>query len=444
MAKEFKLPELGENIDSGTVAKVLVAVGDTIAANQSVIEIETDKAVAEIPSPVAGVITELRVKEGQSIKPGEVILVVDEKAGAAAPEAKKEPPKEEKLAPAESKKAAPEPAPEPAAAREPKPEPQPAPAQERPPHPHGGAVLASPTVRRMAREMGVDLEDVPISDPSGRVTAQEIQNFAREREAGAPSVPAAETTAAKTPAASNQTEDSDRWGAVAREPMNAIRKKTVEHLTRCWTTIPQVTHFEKADITELEALRKRYGRKVDAAGGKLTITSFLLKILPEAFKRFPKFNASIDLDNQEVVYRKYCHIGVAVDTPNGLLVPVLRDVDQKSVTEVSVELPALAAKARDRKLKLEDMQGGTFTISNLGGLGGVGFTPIINAPEVAIMGVSRSSIEPVFINGQFAARTILPLSLTYDHRLIDGADAARFMRWVVEALEQPWVLFLEN
>jgi pyruvate dehydrogenase E2 component (dihydrolipoamide acetyltransferase) len=237
---------------------------------------------------------------------------------------------------------------------------------------------------------------------------------------------------------------NDAWGSIAQQPMNGIRAKTVEHMTHCWTTIPHVTHFDKADITSLEEVRKKHSSKIADAGGKLTGMSFILKVVAEALKRFPKFNASIDLEGKQVLLKQYYNVGVAVETENGLLVPVLRDVDQKSIQQISIELPQLAAKARDRKLGLDEMQGGTFTITNLGGIGGESFTPIINAPEAAILGVSRSKVEAVHQNGQFAPRTMLPLSLSYDHRIIDGAEAARFTRWLCEALEQPWNLFLDG
>jgi pyruvate dehydrogenase E2 component (dihydrolipoamide acetyltransferase) len=287
--------------------------------------------------------------------------------------------------------------------------------------------------------MGVDINAVPSSDPSGRITAQDIMNFAKGSTGASPAeAKPAESVKTATP---GMESGQDKWGTLELEPMNAIRRKTAEHLTECWR-IPHVTHFDQADITDLEAVRKKNAKKVESAGGRLNTISFILKVAVEALQRFPKFNASLDLENQRVIFKKYYHIGVAVDTPNGLLVPVLRDVDRKSLVELSVELPQLAEKARTRKLSLEDMQGGTFTISNLGGLGGVGFTPIINAPQVAILGVSRASVAPVYIDGVFQPRTLLPLSLSYDHRLIDGADAARFLRWVAEALEDPWRMFL--
>ncbi len=425
MAKEFRLPELGENINAGTVGKILVKLGDVIAAGQNVIEIETEKAVAEIPASVSGRITEIRVKVGGAVRVGDVVLVVDESADAPA----QTPVPAPATAPAKGEDTPPGPVPVAAAPGA---------------KPHPGMVRAAPSVRQMARELGVDLNDVPSPDPSGRITGQDVRAYNLSRSAGPVAAPAAVETPAPAVAAAAADTVNDRWGAVIQQPMNTLRIKTAERMAENWAAIPHVTHFEKADITALEELRLKSAKKVEAAGGKLTVTSFVLKALAEALKRFPKFNATVDVQGHRVLLKQYYHIGVAVDTPNGLLVPVLRDVDKKSVTQISVELPELAKKARDRKLTLEEMQGGTFTVSNLGGLGGSGFTPIINAPEVAILGMSRSQIGPVWSHGLFAPRILLPLSLSYDHRLIDGADAARFLRWLVDVIEQPWKLFLEN
>ncbi len=426
MATEFKLPEIGEGIEGGTVASVLVKVGDAVSEGQPLLEIETDKAVVEVNAPHAGTVTKLLAKEGDAIKVGQVVGVLE--AGDAPVAAAPEP---EPTPKAEAAPVVQEAAPAPAEARK---------------RVSSGAVLASPMVRRLARKLGVDLKDVP-ADSSGRVTAQDVEAFAGGGAAPTvvteSAVPAAAATPTPKVAAPTPT-GSDNWGPTAREGMNAIRKKTMERMTSNWQNIPHVTHFEKADITSLEAVRNKYGRQIDAQGGKLTVTSFLIKALTEALKRFPKFNASIDADTEEIILKQYYNIGVAADTPHGLVVPVIKGADQKSISEISVELPALAAKARDRKLGVNEMQGGTFTISNLGGLGGQAFTPIINAPEVAILGVSRGQMEQVFQHGAFAPRLMLPLTLSYDHRLIDGADAARFMRWLVEALEQPWVLFLDE
>ena len=444
MATEFKLPELGEGVSAGTVATLLVAVGDTVAANTSIIEIETDKAVAEIPIPFGGKVTEIRVKVGDSVSVGQVILVAEASDAAAPAPAAAAPEPAKAPAPAPAAKAA-APAPAPAAKAS---APAAAPAKAT-----GGRVLASPSVRKLARNLGVQLQDVPTSDPSGRVTAQDVEAFASNSGA-TPPAPSHEAAPASAPGttpvpvhvgvpAVTGTMDDDRWGKVVRDGMSGVRKKTAAHMTHCWTTIPHVTHFDKADITALEQIRKQYAPGIKAEGGSLTVTVFLMKVITEALRRFPKFNASIDMESEEVILKQYYNIGIAVETPAGLMVPGIRDVDKKSLQELAQELPLIAKKARDRKLTLDDMSGTTFTISNLGGLGGTGFTPIINSPEVAILGVSRSAVEGVFQNGQLAARTMLPLSLSYDHRLIDGADAARFMRWVAEALENPWKLILE-
>jgi pyruvate dehydrogenase E2 component (dihydrolipoamide acetyltransferase) len=451
MATEFKLPELGENVESGTIARVLVSEGDEVSKGQSVLEVETDKAVVEVPSSEEGTISEVKVSDGDTVNVGDTILVLNGAGGGAkkkeAPK-KEEKPKEEK---AEKKEEAPKKEEKPkeekaekkestkreapklqVLEREEKEEKQDSGAEKKP---AGGAALASPAVRRLARELDVKLEDVPTSDPEGRITSEDVKTFVKGG-----SKPAAK----RQQGGSKGTRDEDKWGPVSMEPMSAVRRKTASHMAHCWETIPHVTHFDKADITALESVRKKHGKKVEQAGGKLTVTSFLVKVITEALQRFPQFNASVDTDNEQIIYREYYNVGVAADTPNGLLVPVIKNADQKSITDVSLLLPELAKKARDRKLSLEDMQGGTFTISNLGGIGGIGFTPIINHPEVAILGVSRGSYEPVMENGQFAPRLMLPLSLSYDHRLIDGADAARFLRWVCETLEQPWTLFLED
>jgi pyruvate dehydrogenase E2 component (dihydrolipoamide acetyltransferase) len=266
----------------------------------------------------------------------------------------------------------------------------------------------------------------------------DVKNYARQRSlAGLAAAPAAQVSAAPLP-------DFSKWGQIEREAMSNIRRKTAEHLSQAWATIPHVTQFAKADISELEELRKRFSKNVEAAGAKLTLTAILLKVVTSVLKTFPQFNASVDMAKEEVIYKKYYHIGVAVDTERGLLVPVIRDVDQKTILELSLELQQAAERARNKKLTLEDMQGGTFSISNLGGIGGSYFTPIVNAPEVAILGVARGQMEPVYLNGQFEPRLMLPLALSYDHRLIDGADGARFLKTLVEHLEQPFLTALQG
>jgi pyruvate dehydrogenase E2 component (dihydrolipoamide acetyltransferase) len=432
---EFKLPELGENITTATIVGVLVSAGDPIKPGQAVLELETDKAVLEVPSDVGGVVTAVHVKAGQEIGIGQLLLTL-EQGGAAeaattnAPAA--EAPKAD-AAPATqaepTKPAAETPAEEPA-----KPSPAPAPAPE--PAAPGEAAAAAPSVRRFARELGVEVADVAGSGPSGRVTMEDVKAHVR---AGAGGV----ATRSAAPAAA-PLPDFSKWGPVQREKMSNVRRATARNMAQSWPTIPMVTQFDKADITELEQLRGQFGKRAEAAGGKLTPTAIILKVVAAALKRFPQFNASIDMANEEIITKQYVHVGVAVDTDRGLLVPVLRDVDQKNVIQLSVELGQIAQKARDRKLGLDDMQGGCFTISNLGGIGGTGFTPLVNGPEVAILGVSRGSTEPVFVDGQWQPRQMLPLSLTYDHRLIDGADGARFLRWVCEVLEKPFLLMLEG
>lgn len=286
----------------------------------------------------------------------------------------------------------------------------------------------------------MDINQVPGSGPGGRISIEDVKDYAQRLRSGRDGQPPTGAWPGVI------LPDFTKWGTVERHPMGNVRRTTAERMTQSWVTIPHVTQFDQADITALEQLRKDYDKTVQAAGGKLTVTAIVLKVIAVALKRFPQFNASLDMRTQEVVYKQYYHIGVAVDTDRGLLVPVIRHVDQKNIVQLSVELTQLGERARGRKTTLDETQGGTFTITNLGGLGGTNFTPIINAPEVAILGLARSRMEPVYSasTGQFAPRLMLPLALSYDHRLIDGADGVRFLRWVVEALQQPFVLALEG
>ncbi len=429
MANEFKLPDIGDGIDSGTVVSVLVKVGDVISVDQSVIELETDKAVVEIPSSVAGEVTSISVEENAEVAVGQVVLTVSgDGASAAAAEAApveaapEEAGADEAPAPAEA-------APEPAAAA---PAPQPAAAAS--PGATGAHIPAAPSVRRLARERGIDLAAISGSGILGRISAADLD------------APVAAPAPAAAGAPAFQLPDFGKWGSVERRPMSGIRKATVRSMTTAWSTVPMVTHFDRADSTALEALRKQYQPKAEAFGTKLTPTAILVRIVASALRRFPDFNASIDVETQEVIYKDYVNITVAVDTDAGLLVPVIRDADRKNVLELSAELADLAEKARDRKLSMDEMQGGNFSISNLGGIGGTGFTPIVTPPEVAILGVSRSTMEQVYDRGSetFVPRLMMPLAVTYDHRLIDGAAAARFLRWVCQAIEEPFLLALEG
>lgn len=451
MAIDVKLPELGENIAAGDVAAVLVSPGDQVAKDAPLLELETDKAVVEVPAPEAGVVTAIHVEAGDTINVGDTIASLDpasldpaSQENGAGPEAGGS--GKPAAPPASAAESAAPPAPSPGresgatfqpvqpAARPAPPAPAAAgePAGARP-------VPATPAVRRLAREIGVDIDAVSGTGPGGRILLDDVKATAKrllQAPAGAP--PAGALPAAPP------LPDFAQWGPIERTALNAVRRASAAHLTAVWQTVPAVTQQDKADVTELERLRKHYGARAEAAGGKLTVTAILVKVVAAALKVFPQFNASIDLPRAEVVYKRYYHVGIAVDTERGLLVPVIRDADQLNIIAIARALGELSARARARKLTLAEMQGGTFTISNLGGIGGSHFTPIINAPEAAILGVSRASWEPVWQDGAFVPRLRLPLSLTYDHRLIDGADGIRFLRWVVEALEQPLLLALEG
>ena len=420
---DFKLPELGENIAGGTVVRITVKIGEAVKKDQNVIELETDKASIEVPSPIAGVIREILVKEGAQAKVGQVIMKIEAGATAAAAPA------------AASKPAAPQ---APAA----KPEPKAVAVQPMKAVPafvpstsiDHDSVPAAPTIRRLARELGLDIAKVPGTGPGGRISKEDVKAYAKQLITGG----AGSGGGAGIP--QQPLPDFTKWGEIERKPMNNIRKKTAEHLSYAWQTIPHVTQFDKTDITELEKLRKRFS----TADRKLTITPFILKVIASALKTFPQFNTSIDMARNEIIQKNYYHIGVAVDTERGLLVPVVRDIDKKSIFEIAQELNVIAEKSRAKKLTIDEMQGGCFTLTNLGGIGGTYFTPIVNTPEAAILGISRAQWEPVYIEGQFVPRLMLPLSLSYDHRLIDGADGARFIRWVADAIQQPFLMELNK
>jgi pyruvate dehydrogenase E2 component (dihydrolipoamide acetyltransferase) len=458
---DFTLPELGENIAAGDVLRVLVKPGDMLAKDQPVLELETDKATIEVPSSVAGQVKDVKVKVGDKVKVGQAILSVEgdgakpEAAPAAAAPAASAPAATAASEPAAAPAPAPAPAekaqtPQPPEEEDTRPVVQPSqkvvdinrgarqaaesPAQDLPVAP------ASPSVRRMARELGVEISQVAGTGPEGRISIDDVKAHTKRL------VTASAAGAGGLSTSAEPLPDFTRWGTVERQAMRAVRRKTAEHLSAAWATIPHVTQHDVADITSLEALRKRYSKQVEAAGGSLTVTAIAVKVIAAALKAFPQFNSSIDLAANEIVYKKFINVGVAVATDRGLLVPVIRNADTKSITQLSVELSQLSEKARNRKIALDEMQGGCFSISNLGGIGGSFFTPIVNAPEVAILGISRARMEPVYNKetGQFAPRLMLPLSLSYDHRVIDGADGIRFLRWVVEAFEEPFVLALNG
>ncbi len=456
METEFKLPEMGEKIETGKVVSVLVKVGDAIELDQPVIEVETDKTLFEVPSTLKGTVKTVHAKEGEEVGVGQVILTVEtgDSVGAAeetpapgeAAEDQAPPPEETAAKPESGAETAPpaevQASPPPPAAETPEAAPpaeevaaESPPVEESAPEPADAPFVAdlipaSPSVRRLAREMGVDIIQVEGTALGGRISADDVKNHAKR-------MPEGGFAPARLP-------DFSKWGKVERVEMDSIRRVVSRRLSLAWSMIPHVTQCEKADITEVETFRKKFGPQAEAAGGKLTVTAILLKITAAALKVFPKFAASIDPAANRIIYKKYAHIGVAVDTEHGLLVPVIRDADRKSLIALSVELGEMAGRARQRRLKLEDMEGACITITNLGGIGGTYFTPIVNWPEAAILGVSRARTEPVFIDGEFRPRLMLPIQVSYDHRLIDGADGIRFLRWIADALENPFLVLLEG
>ena len=424
--KEFKLPDLGEGIEAGDIVQVLVAEGDTIVAEQTVVEIETDKAVLEVPCPFAGKVTKVHVSVGDHVPVGATIATLDADGEVAeAPAAEADEP-----APAAAEPTPSVPQPEAPAAPEPAPAVQPAPATEQP-------VPAGPATRRLARELGVDLRAVAGVNPGVRLTKEHVKAFVRDRQSGG--APAAAVGIAVAPP---PLPDFTQWGEVERVPFTSLQRKTAAHVSVGWSLAPHVTQFDSADITALETLRKRYRDTEQGQRVKLTVTAFVLKALATALDAYPQFNASLDTQANELVLKQYYHIGVAVDTPAGLIVPIIRDVDQKGVLEIAGEMNAIAERTRQRKVGLDELRGGTFTVTNLGGIGGTAFTPIINYPEVAILGLARSREEPVIRDGHFSKRLMLPLCLSYDHRVINGADGARFIRKLATLLEDPEMLLL--
>ncbi|MDH4066278.1 MAG: 2-oxo acid dehydrogenase subunit E2, partial [Acidobacteriota bacterium] len=434
--------------------------GDPLEVDQPVLELETDKATIEVPSTLAGIVTAVRVKTGDKVKPGQTVIDVDQGV-AGAPPAADAGPAETSAGPLTVSQETPPAAPAPVAvaavaevtveqerhrapvvdfpAARQQSAPSTAPAAAHP------AAPAAPSVRRLAREVGVDITQVTGTGPAGRITQADVKAFARQVMTSFGSAgQAAAAASGVAPVQLRPLPDFSKFGDVERKPMSGVRRKTSEHLSHAWNTIPHVTQFDKADITMLEQARKKYRAEVEKAGGNLTVTAVAAKVLASALKVFPQFNASVDAAGEAIVYKKYINVGIAVDTQFGLLVPVIPDADRKNLVQLSVEINQLAEKAKARKLTLDEMSGGSISITNLGGIGGTAFTPIVNWPEVAILGISRGGFEPVWTGTAFEPRLMLPLSLSYDHRLIDGADAIRFLRWVAEALESPFALALRG
>ena len=432
MAIEVKLPELGEGIEQAEVVRVLVSVGDNVVADQPLLEIETDKATVEVPSTIAGTVTSVAVAAGGTIAVGATIATLDAVALDAG-----DTPASAAPAPVVDSTARPTNTPPtvhsrqaetPTANAAPAPEPISAPTAGKP----GRRALATPSVRKLAREIGVDIDTVTGTSRGGRVSIADVKAHAR-RALTQPALVAAPGLAPPLP-------DFSRWGPVEREPMTNVRRTVARRMSQAWHTVAHVTQHDQADITEFDAVRKTV--KKTSPDLPLTLTAFAVAVVAAALKEFPKFNASVDTERHETIYKRYINIGVAVDSEQGLLVPVIKDADTKSLGELSQEVAKLAAKVRSRKVGPQDLEGGTFTITNLGGLGGTLFTPIVNYPEVAILGLSRTALSPVYLNDRFEARPLLPLSLSYDHRLIDGADGVRFLRWIADRLEHPLLLEL--
>ena len=417
MATEFKLPDLGEGVEAGDVVSVLVAEGETVEIDQSVLELETDKALVEVPSSVAGTVTKIHISAGDRVPVGSLLISVEEGEQSAP-----SPPEPEAEAPTPAPKEEPDPttkAPEPAPPR------PPAPAS------NGDPIPAAPSTRRLARELGVDLTQVAGSGPGGRITQDDIKTSVRDRQTGgiAPTAPV-------------ELPDFSRWGNIERQPLSKVRQIIAKNMSQAWQQVAHVTQFDRADVTDLEAFRQRNKEKTEALGAKLTPTVLALKAIITALKTFPQFNASLDTGANEIILKHYYNLGIAVDTERGLLVPVIKDVDRKDILKLALELGDISQRARTNKIGLDELQGGTFTVTNLGSLGVGEFTPIVNHPEVAILGLGRAREEATVREGRIEPRLIMPLALSYDHRVIDGADGARFMRKIVDALENPELMLL--
>ena len=433
MPREIKLPKLGENLEGGKILEIKIAPGVVVAKGQALLEVEAEKATVEVPAPEAGKVTKVLVNKGDDVRAGQTLCLLDgvdangAESAAAPPGASStkpvDKPPTEKPAPAK-----------PAAAEKPAPKPVAAEKPAAPPPAGGKPVPAGPATRLLARELGIDLRLVNGTANGGRITSEDVKAYVRQL-AEASAAPAAGGGRAAAP----PLPDFSRWGEVEKKPLEQVRRRTAEHLSMAWNLIPHVTQHDQCDLTDLEAFRKQQ----DGKGPKITVTAFALKACAIALMEMPQFNSSIDMAGGQLIFKRYCNVGVAVDTERGLLVPVIRDVDKKSVFDLAGELTEIAEKSRQKKLTADDMRGGCFTVTNLGGIGGTAFTPIVNYPEVAILGMSRSRLQPVVYNGAVVPRLMLPLSLSYDHRVIDGADGARFTRRICDMLENPLKMLLK-
>lgn len=453
MIHEFKLPDVGEGIHEAEVLAIKVKEGDTVKEYQPIFDVETDKAVVEITSPVTGVVKQLLVKVGEVAKVGNVMITFDTAAagGSAQAVAPAEKAAEKKVTAAvgagngKSSGAVAEP----------------------PLKVAGGPVLAAPATRRLARELGIEIRSIVGSGPAGRITKEDIRAYAEGVRGGIksavasasatssaagrsscfarPELPETNAVLSREPmsAAPFAMPDFTKYGEVERQPLRSLRKKIAINMTQSWTHVPHVAHFDEIDVTELEFYRRKYEEEVAEQGGRLTMTVLTLKAIVSALKKYPQFNSSLDEASSEIIYKKYFNVGVAVATERGLIVPVIKDADKKSIVELSIELADIAGKTRDGKIELERLQGGTFTITNIGAIGGTGMMPMVNYPEVGIFGMARAKDQPVVLEGEIEIRTIMPVTLSFDHRVADGAEAAYFVRHVSQCLQDPFKLLLE-
>ena len=485
MPTEFRLPSLGEGIEEADVLKVLVSEGDEIAVDQPVLEIETEKATLDVPSSVAGRVTSISVSPGETIRVGQVLLVIETTAASdSAQSDAAEPPATEgtptsALPRERGRDQTPEegsttetdgrvrepveaertetPVTQAARARDaqekPPEEETPPSAAERPPEAAlpteeprstAEAPFASPSVRTFAREIGVDIAQVAGSGRGGRISEDDVKQHARGRDAGGAPREAAAPAAVAGPSPAPALPDFEQWGPVEREPLTRFRRTVARNMSNAWEQIPHVTLHTTADVTELEAVRQRFKPRAAEAGGNLTLSVMLLKIVAGALKANPRVNASVDIDSGELILKRYVHIGTAVDTERGLIVPVIRNVDDKNIIQLSIDLARAAERAREGKLTPDETRGGTFTVTNLGSLGTGHFTPIINWPELGVLGLGRAQQVPTYVDGELQPRLILPLSLSHDHRVIDGADGQRFLNWIIDAINEPLLLALEG
>ena len=418
---DIKLPRLGEGAESGTVVSIFVKPGDQVKEGQTILELENEKAVAPIPASASGRVAKLYVKEGDKITAGQSILALADDGAADTPREGTRP-----TTPTAAASIA---------------QPQ-RPAQETPSAAVLGkpvaneTVAASPTVRKLAHDLGIDLARVRGSERGGRIALEDLRAYIQQLQHFAFESGTASAAGVAVPKPAAERIDFAKWGPYTRQPMSSVRKIIAQRMHESWASVPRVTQFDEADITGLVALRKKYMAKYEKKGGHLTLTPFLIQAVVAALKKFPIFNSSLDDATAEIVFKDYYHMGIAVDTEQGLLVPVIRDVDKKSLLQLSRELADLAERTRQRKIATDELKGGTFTISNQGGIGGSFFTPIVNKPEVAILGVGRGVLKPVVRGAKIVKRMLLPLGLSYDHRVIDGGTAARFTVEVVQALEQ--------